>query len=159
MSVQTRSNLPQHEPLRWNLKKAATEFGTTVDTLTKSLNQVSASPDSDGCYSTKQLIQARFGALYQEKLRTQREMGDRIALENQITRSEVFNKSELSKGFAALADAMTHIIKSSKLSREEQEDLQRELAGVPIVISNVARRQSKLHRAKNGQAKEDEGEG
>jgi hypothetical protein len=38
MSVQTKSNLPQHEALRWNLRKAAIELGTTSDTLKKRLN-------------------------------------------------------------------------------------------------------------------------
>ena len=57
MQFATKSNLPQNEPLRWNLRKAAVEFGTTVDTLKKSLNQISAVPDSDGLFSTAQLVQ------------------------------------------------------------------------------------------------------
>jgi hypothetical protein len=52
MSVRSKSNLPQHEALRWNLSKAAIEFSTTSDTLKKSLNRISASPDEDGLFST-----------------------------------------------------------------------------------------------------------
>jgi hypothetical protein len=38
MPVSTKSNLPQNEPLKWNLKKTAVEFGTTVDALKKSFS-------------------------------------------------------------------------------------------------------------------------
>ena len=156
MSVQTKSNLPQHEPLKWNLRKAAVEFGTTVDTLKKSLNQISAEPDVDGLYTTGQLIRARYGELHQERLRVQRETADRIALENQITRGETLNKAALMQGFSAIADAMVHIISTSGLSREAQEDLQRELASIPMVVDSVAKRQSRLRRAKNGEKPEEE---
>jgi hypothetical protein len=100
MPASTKSNVPQDAPLRWNLRKAAVEFGTTVDTLKKSLNQISAEPDADGLYTTGQLIQARYGQLYQEKLRVQRETADRIALENQNTRAEVLNRAALMAGFS-----------------------------------------------------------
>ena len=52
MPANSKNNLPQDVPLRWNLRKAAIEFGTTVDTLKKSLNQISAEPDQDGLYTT-----------------------------------------------------------------------------------------------------------
>jgi hypothetical protein len=154
MSVQTKSNLPQHEPLKWNLRKAAVELGTTVDTLKKSLNQISAEPDGDGLYTTGQLVRARFGELYQEKLRVQRETADRIAMENEITRGETLNRAELAKGFGALAAAMVARIATSGLSREAQEDLQRELASIPIVIEDVAHTQTRLRRSKNGKTSE-----
>jgi hypothetical protein len=147
----SKSNLPQNEPLKWNLRKAAVEFGTTVDTLTKSLRQVSAEPDADGLYTTGQLIQARYGELYQERLRVQRETADRIALENKITRAEVLDRAELMKVFSAVADEMTYRIQTSGLTREEKSDLQLSLAGVPIGIDGVVKRQTKLPRRSNGQ--------
>jgi hypothetical protein len=158
MSVQTKSNLPQDVPLRWNLRKAAVELSTTVDTLKKSLNQVSESPDRDGLYATTQLVKARYGELYQEKLRVQRETADRIALENRITRAEVVDKAELMKGLSALADAMIHIISTSGLSREAQEDLQRELASIPIILETASQRRTRLRRAKNGEAEKEQDE-
>jgi hypothetical protein len=155
MSVNTKSNLPQNEPLRWNLRKAAIEFKSTPDTLKKTLNQVSASPDENGLYTTAQLVQALFGQLYQERLRVQRETADRIALENQITRGETLNRADLMKGLAQIADAMTYIISTSSLTREEQENLQKELAGVPVVLADTARKQSRLCRAEKGSAEEE----
>jgi hypothetical protein len=153
MPLSTKSNLPQNEPLKWNLKKAAVEFGTTVDTLKKSLNQVSAEPDADGLYTTGQLIQARYGELYQEKLRVHRETADRIAMENAVTRGEMLSRPELMKGFAALADAMVFRITSSELSREAKEDLLKDLASIPAVIADTAKKQSRFH-AKNGEEEE-----
>jgi hypothetical protein len=150
VSVTTKSNLPQNEPLKWNLRKAAVEFGTTVDTLKKSLNQVSAEPDADGLYTSGQLIQARYGELYQEKLRVHRETADRIALENAITRGETLSRSELMKGFAALADAMVHRIMVSGLSKDAQSDLLKDLASIPVVIADTAKKQSRFRPA-NGE--------
>jgi hypothetical protein len=145
MSVQTKSNLPQHEPLKWNLRKAAVEFGTTVDTLKKSLNQISAEPDVDGLYTTGQLIQARFGELHQEKVRTQRALAEKLELENSITKGNTLNRSELAKGFAAIADAISaRIMASGELSREAREDILRDLSSIPVVIADVARKQSRL---------------
>jgi len=106
MSVQTKSNVPQSVVLKWNIVKAATEFGVSKDTLKKSLNQISAPADSDGLYSTQQICEALFGAMHQEKLRTQRQITERITLENQITRGEVLNGAELAKVLAQVADAM-----------------------------------------------------
>jgi len=37
MPVSTKSNVPQHEALKWNIAKAATEFGVSRDTLKKAL--------------------------------------------------------------------------------------------------------------------------
>jgi hypothetical protein len=61
------------------------------------------------------------------------------------------------RGFAALADAVCSRIVASELSRDAKEDLLRELATIPIVVDNVAQRQSKLRRSKNGQAVEEDG--
>jgi hypothetical protein len=153
MPISTKSNLPQNELLKWNLKKAAVEFGTTVDTLKKALNQVSAEPDADGLYTTGQLIQARYGELYQEKLRVHRETADRIALENAITRGETLSRAALMQGLAGVADAMVFRIMSSELSREAKEDLLKDLASIPVVIADTAKKQSRFH-AKNGEEEE-----
>jgi hypothetical protein len=48
----TKSNIPQDAALRWNVEKAATEFGMTIATLRRALNK-DAAPGEDGCYSTQ----------------------------------------------------------------------------------------------------------
>jgi hypothetical protein len=149
----TKSNIGT-EPLRWNFDAMAREFNFSIPTLRAALAKNSAGPGEDGCFSTQQICDALYGALHLEKIRTQRATTERITLENQITRAEVLNRAELMKGFSAVADAMVSIITRSALSREEKEDLQRELAGIPIVVEGVAKRQSKLARNGNGQKPE-----
>jgi hypothetical protein len=148
MSVQTKSNVPQHEPLRWNLRKAAVELGTTPDTLKKSLNRVAASPDPDGLYSTGQLIQALYGELHVEKVRTQRALARKLELENDITMASVLNRAELMKGLAAIADAMVSRIMAADVSRSVKEDLLKELSSIPLILKDVAHAQTRLRRGK-----------
>jgi hypothetical protein len=81
----TKSNLPQNVPLKWNVEKAAAEFGLTIMTLRKALSKDSTRPGEDGCYSTKQICEALFGDMHKEKIATQRQITERITLENQIT--------------------------------------------------------------------------
>jgi hypothetical protein len=144
--MESKSNLPQHVPLAWNLRKAAIEFGTTVDTLTKALNRVSASPDSNGLYSTKQLISALFGELHVQKVRTQRAVAKRVELANAATVGSLVDKAALLRLFSQVADGMKSRIENSELSRDAQVDLLRELSSVPLGISDIATRQSKLPR-------------
>ena len=141
MARASRSNLPQDVPLKWNIEKGAAEFGLSIMTLRKALAKTSATPDSDGLYTTQQIVAALYGALHQEKFRTQKELADRYALENQITRAEVLNRAEVERIFATIADAITTRIMSSNLSRHEKEDILNDIAALPIVLKEVAHAQ------------------
>jgi hypothetical protein len=145
MGRPSKSNVAS-EPLRWRAERAAVEFGLTTNTLRKALGKNSAAPDHDGLYSTQQIIAALYGSLHIEKLRTQRQIADRITLENQITRSEVLNRAELTRVMSAIGDAMSSRIMASGLSRSEKEDILRDLATVPLVLQEVADRQTRLPR-------------
>ena len=155
VSRPTKSNVPA-AALKWNVERTGIKFGMTSNTLRKALNKNSAIPDADGCFSTKQITDAVFGGLSEEKLLTQRELTRKYSLENQIVEASVLNRAELMKGFAGIADAMVSRIMASELSCTAKEDLLKELAGIPIVLENVAARQSKLRRSKNGQMLEEE---
>src|SRR6516164_5520071 len=137
----TKSNVPT-AALRWSVQRAGTEFGLTTNTLRKALNKDSARPDSDGLYTTAQICGALFGALHQEKLRTQRQIADRITLENQITRGEVLNRAETMRVLAMISDAMRSRIMACGMDRGAKEDLLKELSSVPLVLQEVADRQS-----------------
>jgi hypothetical protein len=153
--VQTRSNVPQTEALRWNLKKAAIEFRISKDTLRKNLNQVSATPGEDDCYSTEQITGAVFGDLYNARLRVENERFERLRLENEFTRGEVLNRRELERCFAEIADAIvSRVMSIHELSRETKEDILRELSRSAVIIDETATKQTK-HRA-NGRSDEDE---
>jgi hypothetical protein len=141
--------------LKWFCDRAAIEFSLASHTLRKALAKNSAAPDADGLYTTAQIVAAIYGSMHIEKLATQRELRRKLELENAITTATVLDRSALMKGFAQVADAMTFIISTSGLSREAQEDLQRQLATIPLVCDNVARSQTKLRLSKNGQKPED----
>src|SRR6516164_5106991 len=130
MSSSSRSNLPQHEPLRWNVEVAAREFGMTEMTLRKSLAQNSACAGEDGCYSTREIREAVYGDLHSERILTQRQLTRRYELNNRIVEGTVVDRAELLRLFAGVADAMTSRIEASSLTREEKTDLRRDLSSI-----------------------------
>jgi hypothetical protein len=150
MSRPTKSNVPP-EPLRWSVKRAAVEFATSVMTLRKMLVKVGVAPGSDGCFSTAEICKAVFGGLAEEKLLTQRQLTRKYQLENQITESRVLDKAALMAGLSQISDAIvSHIMARTELPRETREDILRDLSSIPLVLEDVASRQSKLPR-RNGQ--------
>jgi hypothetical protein len=151
-------NLPT-APLRWPIDRAVEEFGQcTASTLRKLLGRNGAQPAADGTFSTQAIASAIYGGLHEEKLLTQRELTKKLKLENAIVESTYLNRVNLEKALAQVADAIVSIIKRSALSRSDQEDLQRELASIPLGIESVARSQSKLKRSQNGRDDKDESE-
>jgi len=75
-------------------------------------------------------------------------------LENEIMEATVVNRAELMKGLAAVADAMTSRIMSANVDRSVKEDLLNDLATVPLILKEVADKQSKLRRGGNGNGSE-----
>jgi hypothetical protein len=73
-----------------------------------------------------------------------------------IVEASVLNRAELEKVLAQVADAIQSRIMSSELSREIKEDVLRDLASVPLILEDVASRQSKL--AHNGNGKRPNGD-
>jgi hypothetical protein len=144
--------------LRWNIDVAAREFSLSAPTLRKSLAKSDAIADEHGCFATRQILAAVFGAIDLEKLRTQEQVTKRLTLENAITEGSVVNRAELSKCLAAIADAMVSRITASGLSQPAQEDLLRELSGIPVMLQGVASRQTKLRLAHDGDNGDDDGD-
>ena len=144
-------NLPA-AALRWSLERAVEEFGgCSAVTLRKLLKRSGAEPNSDGTFSTSTIASAIYGSLHNEKLATQRETTKKLQLENAITESSVLDRKALSAAFGQLADALrSTIMNAPNLSREAKEDFLHNLASWPIILDDVAGRQSKLKRSKNG---------
>jgi hypothetical protein len=153
-AVRPRGNVSL-KPLKWTAESVGREFKLAATSATKILNQGGAEPAADGTYSTEQVVACLFGDLRAERLRKERELVRKYSLENQITEASLLDRAALMKGFSAVADAMVSIISTSGLTRDEKENLQRELAGVPIICENVARAQTRLRRSKSGQTPED----
>jgi hypothetical protein len=93
-----------------------------------------------------------FAGLTEEKLLTQRQLTRKYELENAITEASVLDRKALEQRLALLADAMTSRIMVSGLTRDEKADLLRDLASIPITCDNIAKRQTRLQRSKNGEA-------
>ena len=150
MARSSLSNLPRNQPLKWTVAIAAREFGLASMTLRKLLAKSGAVADKDGLYTTRQLTTAIYDSMSIEKLLTQRELRKKLELENSITTSSVLNRAALSTAFFAIADAMTHRIMASSLTRHEKEDSLLDLSSIQPTIANVASSQSRLPRAGNG---------
>lgn len=149
VSRPTKSNVPA-AALRWSIERAGIEFGLTSQTLRKSLAKTSATPDADGLFTTKQIIGAVYGAFDQEKLATQKELTKKYQIANSIAEAHLLDRSELTKGLAMIADAMTSRIMASDVSRSLKEDLLHDLSTVPLILEEVGARQTKLRRGGNG---------
>jgi hypothetical protein len=142
--------------LRWTIERAGLEFRLTADTLRRALNQNSAEPGEDGCYSTAQVCSAIFGGLNEEKLLTQRQLTRKYLLENSIVEASVLNRAELMKGLAAIADAfVSRLMAATEIPRPLKEDLLGELSRWPVVLEEVARNQSRLPRGNGVRREED----
>jgi hypothetical protein len=141
----SRSNVPD-EALRWPIKRAAVEFKLNHMTLRKLLGAAGVQTDEDACVSTSQIVEALYGSMHQAKLETERERKKKLALENAILSATVVNRPALMQGLSRIADAMVSRITASSLSRDEQNDLLRELASIPVTLDEVASAQTKLPR-------------
>src|SRR5262252_10926095 len=96
-------------------------------------------------------------ALQSEKLRTQKQLTEKLRLENEITRCEVIKISELMRTFAVIADAMvTRINSATDVPRNVREDLLRDLATWPDAIKETVSRQTKFPRGRRDGQEEDE---
>jgi len=136
------SNMPA-TPLRWSVARAGAEFDIAQQTLERKLRDAQVYPDAGGCYSTKQITEGIFGSLFRERLRRITEEADKTALANQVSRGELVNRHELLQAMAAVAEAMVSTIENSGLSRKDQDQIRRNLASIPVIITDVARRQDK----------------
>jgi hypothetical protein len=146
-----RSNVPP-QSLKWSLDRASREFRLVTNTLRKYLHQGGVEPDEDGCYSTMQICECVYGDLRAERLRKERELTKRYALQNQITEGSVLDRAELMRTFSVIADAMvTRINSATEVPRNVREDLLRDLATWPEAIKETVSRQTRLPRRDNGQ--------
>jgi hypothetical protein len=102
---------------------------------------VGETSDEAKTFSTAQLTRSIFGDLHRERLKKVVAEREQIELENRVLRSEAVPKDELLELFTAVAAAMLNIIRSSKLSLEEQTDLRKLLSSIPIRVKQIATHQ------------------
>lgn len=77
-------------------------------------------------------------------------------MENAITEGNVLNRAALSKAFAAIADAfVSRLMSVGGLSRQEKEDLLKDLSSWPLALQEVAHAQTRLPRGNGTRDGED----
>jgi hypothetical protein len=111
--------------------------------LAARLKEAGEKPDENGLFSTRAITQTLYGSLFAERLRKTAEEADKVAIANAVSRGELLSRSELMQAMAHVADAMVGVIENSGLSREDKEQIRRNLASIPIVIAGQAARQDK----------------
>jgi hypothetical protein len=86
-----------------------------------------------------------------------RELTRKYEIANRIAEGSVLDRDALTAGFTQLADALSNVVMFDRaLSRESKEDFLRNLSNWPLILDDVANRQSKLQR---GNGKQPRGDG
>jgi hypothetical protein len=124
--------------LRFSLFKAAREFGTAETTLGNRLGEIGEVAGPDECFSTRQILKALYGEIYQERLRKIKEEADGFALRNAADRGELIGRRELEAAFLQVALGIKEVIRGSGLTQEAQADVLRQISTIPILIKDQA---------------------
>lgn len=114
--------LPSPEgAIRWTVNRAAGEFGTTHQTLTRRLLALGVVPAEDGFYSTKQIASAVFGDKDGERIRLLKEQADKIELENAQTRREQAPMVQVEKVWVGWALAIRDAVRDQEIPHEMKQ--------------------------------------
>lgn len=93
--------------------------------------------------ATNQQARADIISLNAERLRTQRELTERLQLENAITRGDVLRKRELMTRLSVIADAAkSRLMAVTSLEREAKEDILRDIATWPLALKETQHAQT-----------------
>lgn len=118
------------EPIRWTLEQAGSEFGRDARALAKRIKRGSILPGEDGRFSTLQICQAVFGDRDAEELRKTSAEADLAELKAKERQRLLLKADDVYRFFEGYFIVIRQRILASKLSRQEQDDLLRELQGL-----------------------------
>lgn len=116
--------------IRWTQEHAASEFAINPRTLSARIKQLGILPGDDGKYSTKEMAAAVFGDLERERIRLTSAEADAQERENRVTEGELVEITEFQKDYAPIYVEMVRLIRSFKLTDDEQDMLLAKLAAV-----------------------------
>lgn len=118
------------EPVRWTFNFASSEFGVSIDTISKRMKGAGLLAGQDGCYSTKQIATAVYGDLELERIGLTR--AEKIAQEvkNQVEAGELVDVADFRKDYAPICVDMVRLIETSKLTDKEKDALREAMAGL-----------------------------
>jgi hypothetical protein len=101
------------------------------------------------------LLSAVFGSLHKAKLLQVEEETRHTALRNGILRSQYLPRADLESGLGHAAQGIVTIVEGSKLSREEKDDIRRQLSSIRVIIASAA---SRSRQGQNGDGTEEPGQ-
>lgn len=123
--------MPRHyKRLDWTIERACYEFGINPRTLSGRLKQAGTDPDAAGHFTTKQIVQAIYNDLESERIRETRSKADLNEQEFRKRQGLLVDVDEFSREWEPRFVSMVRIVKSSKLTEDEQNQLLGELSQV-----------------------------
>lgn len=96
--------------LKWDLAKAAIEFGTDPRTLLKKLEQNRQYPNARGKYSTRQLLDAIYDESYKQRNELLKTQTEKLRLQNEARRAALVPAKELDAFSPQLAVGLRPVI-------------------------------------------------
>lgn len=116
--------------IAWTIEQACYEFAINPRTLSGRIRQAGIDPDADGKFTTQQIVRAIYNDLESERIREIRSKADLNEQELQTKSGQLVDKNEIVKAWQGRFVSMVRIIKSSKLTEDEQIQLLSELSEV-----------------------------
>lgn len=106
----------------WTIEVAAAEFGVNPKTLSNRMKRYGIAPNQSGGYTTKQICEAVFGDIDNEKFRLVKEQADKIAIENKQSRRELVPAKE----FGEIVNRALESIRATAMSASNLETQDRD---------------------------------
>lgn len=113
--------------LRWTAEQAASEFGKDARSIAKRLKKDGVAPGEDGRYSTQQIASVIFSKLDDAKLRKAIAEAKLAEMEVKKTEGSIVDVDSAMSLFDNVLMAIKRVVLKSKLPREDQDDILREM--------------------------------
>ena len=118
--------------VRWTLEAAAREFGRSRTTVTNRISAAGIKPDSDGTYSTRQIVDAVFGSIQEAKLREANARAALAEARKNIIEKNWIPATEVDRVWCQYVADLKSKIESTTIPRSERDSILRDLAAIPI---------------------------
>lgn len=113
--------------MRWSVDLAGAEFGLDRRTVAKRLAQASIAPDTDGKFSTKQIVTAVFSDAMRERQRLVKAQADLAEHQLAERQQQLFPKEMVMRVQGTIFANIRNRILASNLTTQEQSELFAEL--------------------------------
>jgi hypothetical protein len=130
-----------YTPVRLSVMAASREFDLSRNAIKARLQ--STQPGEDGCYSILQVANAIYNDSKALKDQTEIERCRWYKLRNEAIEGRMLDRAALEEGLSASYSAIRLIIEGTHLSRRDKDDIYKQLAHCPVVVQQIADKQSR----------------